>query len=238
MCLPCVHTTHNNRADWTVALRNHHLHCRPASRDQRLCHWYKWHATLVTLFLECPAMQPVRDCPPALFSPAKCTMQRCISRQHDMVGMAHYIMDCLDVLSALSDAPDDASTSSWRLDSCNSLTHCGRGVQGVPTARRHKCTLRTCWHVQRLHYSLVFVIFHYSSNFDPSADWDSQTINRIVTCICTCMTTSLPCQHSRVMLKLPTTTGKRAGTKAGHCQAPAAKPHNQKRPCPRINNLA
>ena len=32
--------------------------------------------------------------------------------QHDIVGVAHYIMDCFDALGALSDAPDDASTSS------------------------------------------------------------------------------------------------------------------------------
>ena len=29
----------------------------------------------------------------------------------DIVGVALYIMDCFDVLGALSDAPDDASTS-------------------------------------------------------------------------------------------------------------------------------
>lgn len=32
--------------------------------------------------------------------------------QRDIVRVAHYIMDCFDVLSALLRAPDDASTSS------------------------------------------------------------------------------------------------------------------------------
>ena len=55
-------------------------------------------------------MQPVRHCYPALFSTAQITMQL-FMWQHDIVGVAHYIMDYFD---ALSDAPDhdDASTSS------------------------------------------------------------------------------------------------------------------------------
>ena len=58
-------------------------------------------------------MQSVRDRYPALFSPAKNTTQL-LMWQHDIVGVAHFIMimDCFDVLDALSDAPDDASTSS------------------------------------------------------------------------------------------------------------------------------
>ena len=32
--------------------------------------------------------------------------------QHDIVGVAHYIMDLFKTLGALSDAPDDASISS------------------------------------------------------------------------------------------------------------------------------
>ena len=32
--------------------------------------------------------------------------------QHDIVGVAHFIQDCFEVLGALDDAPDDASTSS------------------------------------------------------------------------------------------------------------------------------
>ena len=38
--------------------------------------------------------------------------------QHAIVGLAHYIVDCFEVLGALDDAPDDASTLSyqpWRL---------------------------------------------------------------------------------------------------------------------------
>ena len=48
---------------------------------------------------------------PALFSPATNTMQPFLW-QHDIVGVAHYIKDCFEVLGALDDAPDDASTSS------------------------------------------------------------------------------------------------------------------------------
>ena len=46
--------------------------------------------------------------------------------QHDIVGVAHYIKDCSEVLGALDDAPDDASTSSyqpWRLDRYNLYIH-------------------------------------------------------------------------------------------------------------------
>ena len=56
-------------------------------------------------------MQCVRDRYPALFSPAKNTMQL-FMWQHDIVGVAHFIQDCFEVLGALDDAPDDASTSS------------------------------------------------------------------------------------------------------------------------------
>ena len=48
---------------------------------------------------------------PALFSPAVITMQQ-FMWQRDIVGVAHNIMGCLQVLGALGDAPDDASTSS------------------------------------------------------------------------------------------------------------------------------
>ena len=82
-------------------------------RDQRLCQHCTLHAIHDEkhLVLECPAMQPVRDRYPALFSPACGTMQLFIW-QPDTVGVAHYILDCFDFLGALSDAPDDASTSS------------------------------------------------------------------------------------------------------------------------------
>ena len=56
-------------------------------------------------------MQGVRDRYPALFSPAENTMQL-FMWQRDIVGVAHYIMDCFEVLGTLDDAPDDASSSS------------------------------------------------------------------------------------------------------------------------------
>ena len=58
-------------------------------------------------------MQCVRDRYPALVSPATNTMQL-LMWQHDIVGVAHYIKDCIEVLGALGDAPDDALTSSPR----------------------------------------------------------------------------------------------------------------------------
>ena len=56
-------------------------------------------------------MQCVRDQYPALFSPATNTMQL-LMWQHDILGVAHYIKDYFEMLGALDDAPDDASTSS------------------------------------------------------------------------------------------------------------------------------
>ena len=46
-----------------------------------------------------------------------CLVQSCYTMQlfmwqREIVGVAHYIMECFDVLGALDDAPDDASTSS------------------------------------------------------------------------------------------------------------------------------
>ena len=46
----------------------------------------------------------------ALFSPVENTMQL-FMWQRDIVGVAHYVMDCFEVLGALDDAPDDASIS-------------------------------------------------------------------------------------------------------------------------------
>ena len=82
-------------------------------RAQRLCQRCNLHALHDErhLVFECPAMQCVRDRYPALFSPAKNTMQL-FMWQRDIVGVAHYIKDCFEVLGALDDAPDDASTSS------------------------------------------------------------------------------------------------------------------------------
>ena len=55
-------------------------------------------------------MQGVRDRYPALFNPAINTMQLFIW-QHDILGVAHYIMDCFEVFGVLDNAPDDASTA-------------------------------------------------------------------------------------------------------------------------------
>ena len=73
---------------------------------------------MVSGIFECPAMQCVRDRYPALFSPAKNTMQL-FRWQHDILGVAHYmytsmiyIKGCFEMLGALDNAPDDASTSS------------------------------------------------------------------------------------------------------------------------------
>ena len=47
----------------------------------------------------------------ALFSPATNTMQLLMWRRN-IVGVAHYIQDCFEVLGALDDASDDATISS------------------------------------------------------------------------------------------------------------------------------
>ena len=82
-------------------------------RAQRLCQRCNLHAVHDErhLVFECPAMQCVRDRYPALFGPAKSTMVL-FMWQHDIVGVAHFIKDCFEVLGALDDVPDDASTSS------------------------------------------------------------------------------------------------------------------------------
>ena len=56
-------------------------------------------------------MQCMRDRYPALSSPAKNTMQL-FMWQHDILGVAHYSKDCYEMLGALDDTPDHASTSS------------------------------------------------------------------------------------------------------------------------------
>ena len=61
------------------------------------------------LVFDCPAMQPVRDKYPALFLPAILTMQQFLW-QLDIMGVAHYVMDCFDLLNAVDD--DDDSKSS------------------------------------------------------------------------------------------------------------------------------
>ena len=82
-------------------------------RAQRLCQRCNLHAVHDErrLVFECPAMQCVRDWYPALLSPATNTMQL-FMWQRNIVGVAHFVQDCFEVLGALDDAPDDASTSS------------------------------------------------------------------------------------------------------------------------------
>ena len=77
-------------------------------------------------------MQCVRDRYPALFSPAKNTMQL-FMWQRNIVGVAHFVQDCFEVLGALDDAPDDASTSSssaLAIDVIHSFIH-SVGVRGL-----------------------------------------------------------------------------------------------------------
>ena len=81
-------------------------------RDQRLCQRCRMHVDDEKhLVFDCPAMQPVRDRYPALFGRGRHTMQL-FMWQADLVGVAHFIMDCFDALGAQSDAHDDASDSS------------------------------------------------------------------------------------------------------------------------------
>ena len=82
-------------------------------RAQRLCQRCNLHALCNErhLVFECPAMQCVRDRYPALFIPAENTMQL-FMWQRNLVGLAHDIKDCFEVLVALDYASDDASTSS------------------------------------------------------------------------------------------------------------------------------
>ena len=82
-------------------------------RDRRLCQHCALHAVHDErhLLLECPAMQTVRDRYPALFSPAKGSMQL-FMWQPDIVGVAHFVMDCFDLLGAVPDAQDDGSSDS------------------------------------------------------------------------------------------------------------------------------
>ena len=76
-------------------------------------------------------MQCVRGRYSALFSPATNTMPHEQLWQQNVVGEAHYIMDCFQVLGALDDAPDDAPASTlispggWA-DSIQTITHTPR----------------------------------------------------------------------------------------------------------------
>ena len=78
-------------------------------RGQRLCQRCDQHAVGDErhLIFECPAMQCVRDKYAALFAPSICTMQQ-FMWQVDLTGVAHFVMDCFDML----DAPDDDNVSN------------------------------------------------------------------------------------------------------------------------------
>ena len=83
------------------------------AREWRLCQHCTLHAVHDEehLVLECPAMQPVRDRYPALFSPEACRpakgSMQLFMWQPDIVGVAHFVMDCFDLLGAVPDAHDD-----------------------------------------------------------------------------------------------------------------------------------
>ena len=105
------------------------MHCRRTGtpRDQRLCQHCTLHAIHDErhLVLECPAMQPVRDHYPALFSPGLSTMQL-FMWQPDIVGVAHYILDCFDLLVPclmLLMMRQPHLHQPWRLDRCKTFIH-------------------------------------------------------------------------------------------------------------------
>jgi hypothetical protein len=53
------------------------------------------------LVFECPALQSIRDRYPGLFGADIVTMQQ-FMWQLDIVGVAHFVMDCFDYLDAAS----------------------------------------------------------------------------------------------------------------------------------------
>ena len=85
------------------------------------------HANNPTLVFECPAMQPVRDRYPALFSPAQGTMQLFMWQQ-DIVGWHTTLWI---VLMPLVPCPMLLMTHQphlhqpWRLDRCNTFSLSG-----------------------------------------------------------------------------------------------------------------
>ena len=81
-------------------------------QDRHLCLHCSLHAVHDGryLLLECPAMHLVRDRYPALFSPAKSSMQL-FMWQPDVVGVAHFVMDSFDLLGVAPDAHDEYSDS-------------------------------------------------------------------------------------------------------------------------------
>ena len=68
-------------------------------RAQRLCQQCDQHAVGDErhMVFECPALQAVRDKYAALFTNGACTMQQ-FMWQLDITGVAHFVMDCFDVL--------------------------------------------------------------------------------------------------------------------------------------------
>ena len=53
------------------------------------------------LVFECPALQSVQDRYPGLFGADTVTMQQ-FMRQLDIVGVAHFVMDCFNYLDVAS----------------------------------------------------------------------------------------------------------------------------------------
>ena len=91
-------------------------------RAQRLCQRCNLHAVHDErhLVFECPAMQCVRDRYPALFSPAKNTMQL-FMQQRNIVGVALYIkivLRCLVPSMMLLMMRKPHLHQPWRLDRC------------------------------------------------------------------------------------------------------------------------
>jgi len=68
-------------------------------RAQRLCQQCDQHAVGDErhMIFECPALQALRDKYAGLFASGACTMQQ-FMWQADITGVAHFVMDCLDVL--------------------------------------------------------------------------------------------------------------------------------------------
>ncbi len=72
-------------------------------RAQRLCPRCDQHAVGDErhMVFECPALQAVRDKHAALFAHGDCTMQQ-FMWQVDITGVAHFVMDCFDLMDDIS----------------------------------------------------------------------------------------------------------------------------------------
>ena len=107
---------------------------------------------------ECPAMQPVRDHYPALFSPAQGTMQL-VMRQQAKLGMAHttswiVLMPFVPCLMLLM-MHQSHLHQPWRLDRCNTVTHSDPVrlelcclLPSMPLTDELLCTCAAFWYVQ------------------------------------------------------------------------------------------